>query len=350
MQFVQVTPGAAWLNGRRAFLHLLAEAADALGGRLELEAEFGHVGRFHAASGETRPIFGNALGLNPDSAAQLAADKDYTARLLAGQGIAVPRGMVLFSEAYRARMALKNRRVAAALPTTAEGEAFAERHGYPVIVKPNVGSEGRGVHRPANLSELRGDLAALFLSDDRIRLEECVPGIDTRLTVLDGAVRLAYRRLPPAVTGDGRQALERLVAHELRRLAAEHRGPKLSAEDPRIVRALARQGWTYASVPPPGTVVRLLDSANLSSGGHMEDLTGRLPPEAEALAVKATAALGLRLAGVDILSTDLTKGLAGACVLEVNASPGLDYYAHHGPGQWDRARALVTDVLRSQTR
>jgi len=346
---VRVAPGAAWLAGRRAFLHLLAEAAEALGGWLEMEAVFGHVGRYFAPSGAVRPIFGNALGLNPEAAAMLAADKDYTARLLAAEGIAAPQGMVLFSDAYRARMALKNRAVAEALPALAEAEGFAARLGFPVIVKPNTGSEGRGVHRPATPDDLRADLAALFETDDRVRLEACVPGQDTRVTVLDGAVRLAYRRLPPAVTGDGRSTLAALIARALERLAAEHRGPKLSPADPRIARALAAQGWAAGDVPPEGVQVRLLESANLSTGGRMEDLTGRLPPEAEALALRAVRALGLRLAGVDILSPDLAAGVEGAVVLEVNAAPGLDYYASHGAEQWERARALVTEALAAPT-
>jgi cyanophycin synthetase len=82
----------------------------------------------------------------------------------------------------------------------------------------------------------------------------------------------------------------------------------------------------------------------------MEDLTGRLPPEAEALALRAVRALGLRLAGVDLLSPDLAAGVEGAVVLEVNAAPGLDYYAAHGPAQRDRARALVIDALGGQSR
>jgi glutathione synthase/RimK-type ligase-like ATP-grasp enzyme len=91
--------------------------------------------------------------------------------------------------------------------------------------------------------------------------------------------------------------------------------------------------------------VRLLDSANLSTGGQMEDLTGRLPEAAERLALRAAAALGLRLAGVDLIAPDIAIGIDGAHVLEVNSAPGLDYYAAHGPAQHDRARALVIDAL-----
>ncbi|MEM0935880.1 MAG: hypothetical protein AAF865_16750 [Pseudomonadota bacterium] len=345
MRLVPVTPGAAWLAERRPFVHLLAEAAAALGGTLELDEAFGHLGRYRGPDGCARPLFGNALGLNPEAAAMLAADKDYTARLLAAEGIATPDGIILFSPRYHARMALKNEAVAAALPKPADAEAFAAQVGYPVILKPNSGSEGRGVMHIETEEELRRDLDTLFGSDDRVRLEAYAAGQDTRLTVLDGRVQLAYRRLPPAVTGDGRRTLRQLAEDALGALARTHRGAKLSPEDPRIARAFQRQGLTWNTVPKAGRVVELLESANLSVGGRMEDLTGALPPEVDALAQRAVEQLGLRLAGVDIRSLDVVAGVEGAVVLEVNAAPGLDYYASHGPEQWERARQLLIDAL-----
>ena len=345
MRLRPVRPGDAWLTGRRAFVHLMAEAAERLGGRLELEEAFGHVGRYHPPAGPPRPIFGNALGLNPDAAAALAADKDYTARLLAAEGLPAPRGMALFSPAYAARMRLKNAAVAGALPGLAEAEACAAALGYPVVLKPNTGSEGRGVHRPADAAELRADIAALFATDERLRLEERLQGEDIRITVLDGRVRLAYRRQPVSVTGDGRSTLADLARARLAGLATRHRGAKIATQDPRVQRSLAAQGLSLRDVPAPGRAVRLLDSANLSTGGQMEDLTGRLPEAAERLALRAAACLGLRLAGVDLIAPAIAEGIAGARVLEVNSAPGLDYYAAHGPAQYDRARALVMDAL-----
>lgn len=343
--FRSVRPGDPWLDGRRPFVRLLAEAAGRLGGRLELEARFGHVGRYHAPGGGVRPIFGNALGLNVEAAAMLAADKSYAAEALAAAGLPVPGGMVLFSPAYAARMRLKNAAVAAALPGPGAAERKAAELGYPVIVKPNTGSEGRGVHLSAAPDDLRADLEALFATDDRVRLEAWVPGLDTRLTVLDGAVRLAYRRLPPAIAGDGRRPVRALAEAALAELAARHRGPKLAVDDPRIARTLAAQGVRLDSVPEAGRELRLLDSANLSAGGRLEDLTGRLPAAAEALALRAAQALGLRFAGVDLRAPDLTGRTRAACILEVNAAPGLDYYAAHGAAQRARALALVADAL-----
>ncbi|MEO1677659.1 MAG: ATP-grasp domain-containing protein [Pseudomonadota bacterium] len=345
MELVRVEPGSAWLAGRRPFVRLLAEAAAGLGGQLELEAAYGHVGRYTAPDGTVRPIFGNALGLNREAAAMLAADKDYTARLLAGAGLPAVEGVLVFSPAYGARMALKNAAVARTLGGEKLALEAAERFGFPVVLKPNTGSEGRGVHVARSREELRNDLACLFGSDERVRVERFVPGADTRVVVLDGEVRLAYRRMPLAVTGDGERDVRALAEAALSVLASEHRGSKVAADDPRVVRRLAAEGLSLSAVPEAGRVLQLLDGANLSTGGRVEDLAECLPGPIEAMAIRAAEVVGLRLAGVDILVRDQSEGAGGAVVLEVNAAPGLDFYASVGPAQWTRARAVVTAAL-----
>jgi glutathione synthase/RimK-type ligase-like ATP-grasp enzyme len=340
-----VVPDEAWLAGRRPHVRLMAEAAAALGGRLELEAVFGHAGRYTGPDGRRRTLFGNAMALNPDAAAALAADKDYTARLLDAEGMPAPVGLLVFAPAQVAAMRLKNAGVAEAMPGAEAAAAFAARVGWPVIVKPNGGSEGRGVSRAEGPVDLAADLARLFQREAKVRIEALCPGEDHRLVVFDGRVRLAYRRRPVAVTGDGRQSVAALIEAARVRLAREARGPKLDPGDPQIARRLAAQGLGPASVPAAGQAVVLLPNANLSTGGAAEDLTGRLAPAAEALAVRAAAVLGLRLAGVDILAPDLAQGVEGATVLEVNSAPGLDGYAATGPGPWARARALMADLL-----
>ena len=318
-------------------LRLLVEAAAALGGRLELEAEHGRVGRYTGPDGRVRLLMGKALGLNADAAAAIATDKDYTARLLSAGGLPTPPGVIVVAPGFVAKMRLSNSAVAAGLPGPEVAQAFARDAGFPVIVKPNFGNMGRGVRRAESPAELAADLAEGFLADDRLRVEALVPGRDYRLLVLRGKVIVAYERQPLTVTGDGRRSVAALLAERLARLVERHHGPKISAADPRLARAMDAAGLSPEAVPEAGQSLRLLANANLSTGGAMVDLTGRLPAAAEALAVQAAAALGLTVAGIDILAPDLAAGTEGACILEVNAAPGLDFYASEGPAQWARA-------------
>ncbi|WP_116132378.1 hypothetical protein [Tropicimonas sp. IMCC34043] len=326
-------------------LRLLAEAAAALGGQLELEAEHGRVGRYTAPDGRVRMLMGKALGLNSDAAAALAADKDYTARLLAAEGLPTPPGVIVVSPGFRAKMRLSNRAVAEGLPGPEVAQDFAAGAGFPVIVKPNFGNMGRGVRRAGSAAELACDLEDGFRADDRLRVEALIPGRDYRLMVLRDEVVVAYERRPLAVTGDGRQSVGALLEARLRRLTERYHGPKLALDDPRLARAIAGAGLTAATVLPAGRRVVLLANANLSTGGELVDLTGKVPAAAEALAIRAAAAIGLQVAGIDILAPDLAAGTEGACILEVNAAPGMDYYASEGPVQWARAVAFHARAL-----
>ncbi len=341
-----VSPDAALLARIPPFAALLAEAAEELGARLKLDGQFGFVGRIRAADGRTFPIHGKSLGLNPDAAAHIAADKDYTARWLASEGLPAPEGQLAFSPAYQARMALKNAETARRLPGIEAARTFALARGYPVIVKPNTGSEGRDIHLCDSCDALENGLARGFESDEILRIEPWIAGRDYRLLVLDGQVRLAYERRPLAVTGDGASPLSRLVGDRLEALRRHHRGAKLGPGDPRITGCLERAGLSMESIPPAGTSIRLLDNANLSTGGALVDLTGRLPAEVEILATRAANSLGLTLAGIDILAPDLALGLSGATILEANSAPGLDYYASASPENRRRAGEIVSEMLR----
>jgi len=346
--FRVVTSADPWLEGRRPWVRLLAEAAEALGGTLEMEPTFGHIGRFTPRSGPSRPLFGNALGLNSDASAHLAADKDYTARCLSAAGLPAARGVLAFSPNYQARMALKNTSVAAKLSAEASALRFAETCGYPVIAKPNDGSEGRGIHRATSPRELQRDLETLFLTDDKVRIEPLYRGVEHRLLVLDGKVALAYRREPAKLTADGSNTVGVLLDRFRATLETTLRGPKLDPQSPSVLRTLAVQGLTLDSCPVRGTEVTLVPNSNLSTGGTLHDLTGALGEEAEDLAIEAARVLGLRMAGVDVLASDLRCGPDGAVILEVNSSPGLDGYASAGAGHWRRARAVVEQALAAQ--
>ncbi|REJ72184.1 MAG: hypothetical protein DWQ29_21825 [Planctomycetota bacterium] len=65
---------------------------------------------------------------------------------------------------------------------------------------------------------------------------------------------------------------------------------------------------------------------------------------------RAVDAIGARLAGVDVISPDLTTDLesAGGVVLEVNTTPGL--YIHEGSCNGSVATAILEACLQSSRR
>ena len=82
-------------------------------------------------------------------------------------------------------------------------------------------------------------------------------------------------------------------------------------------------------MPDPQKVVFLRDNANLSTGGTAIDVTEQVHPSNSALAVRAARALGLNVAGVDLVAERIDRLDPAATIIEVNASPGIRM--HHYP-------------------
>jgi cyanophycin synthetase len=88
---------------------------------------------------------------------------------------------------------------------------------------------------------------------------------------------------------------------------------------------MTREGLLPASVLPPGRVLRLRRTANLSRGGTSVDMTHLTHPDNVALCVQVAALLRLDLPGLDLLMPDITRSWreVGAAFCEVNAQPQM---------------------------
>jgi D-alanine-D-alanine ligase-like ATP-grasp enzyme len=89
-----------------------------------------------------------------------------------------------------------------------------------------------------------------------------------------------------------------------------------------------------------------LDSANLSSGGEAVDFSENIHPDFQKLAINITKDIGLRLAGVDILTDDITMPMVDYTLIEVNGSPGLNHYAASGKLAAKRVEGLYLKILQ----
>ncbi|MCG8489978.1 MAG: hypothetical protein MI743_00040, partial [Sneathiellales bacterium] len=88
---------------------------------------------------------------------------------------------------------------------------------------------------------------------------------------------------------------------------------------------LRKNGRDWSDIPAEGEKVRLQDVANVSQGGRYEDLSDRIHPANVRLAERAAQTLGIKVAGVDFLTTDISKPywVSGGCICEVNVMPAL---------------------------
>lgn len=263
-------------------------------------------------------------------AAESAGDKSEAKVLLERIGVPVARGVVVRD--------------------ADELVAAAARLRAPVVVKPLDGNHGRGVTTGLRApEELRAAFAEAARHSRRVIVEEQLPGRDHRILVVDGQVVAVAERRPPHVVGDGVSTVAELVDQVN---ADPRRGDGHEAVLTRIrldaaaLDILARQDLAPDSVPAAGREVLLRTAANLSAGGTAIDRTAEIHPDNASIARRAALAIGLDVAGVDLLAPDITRSIreTGGGVVEVNAAPGLRMHLAPSEGQ---ARDVAQPIVAS---
>jgi cyanophycin synthetase len=213
----------------------------------------------------------------------------------------------------------------------AEALKAAARLGYPVVVKPNDQDQGRGVASGlTNEAAVSAAFAEARKASADILVEQHFEGSDFRLTVHENRVLQVIGRRPGGVTGDGRHTLSQLI--ELEAAMPENRrrerdfGRTLLSLDEEALDLAGEQGLMADSLVEKGRFVRLRRRANVSSGGTPTSVPlSEVHPDNLALAVRATGLLRLNLAGVDLITPDITRSWfeTGALICEVNAQPQI---------------------------
>ena len=306
---------------RRAARELDASLADLGSGFLELSK----------GSARVR-VWLHWVPLEDIVANRLSLDKARVHELLAEQGLPTPE-----------HVELDSRDLDGAL------EFMARRDG-PCVVKPASGTSGgdgvtSGVASREDL--LRARLRA-SRGDRRLLIEGQVPGNAYRLLVLDGELLDAVRRHPPAVTGDGRSNVAELIAAENRsRLAGGGWGGfRVLTVDLEAVLALQRQGLALGSIPEAGREVTVKAVESQNAPRENETVTEPVSPELVGELWAAAQAVGLRLAGIDLVAPDLSRPLreSGGAIVEVNGTPGFQY--HYLVARPEAATPIAVPILR----
>ncbi len=260
-------------------------------------------------------------------AESIAQDKDLTRRLLQCVGVPVPEGR----------------------PVSSADDAWeaAQDIGLPVVVKPQCGNHGRGV--TANLftrEEVQRAYATARLEEPTVMVEQYIEGSDFRLLVINGHLVAAARRDPAQVIGDGKSTIRELVDHVNRdpRRSEGHATVMSKIKIDEVALAtMGQEGLTPESIPTQGQIVLIRRNANLSTGGTATDVTDQVHPEVAACAIDAAKAVGLDIAGIDVLAKDVSRPLSlqRGAIIEVNAGPGLRMHLEPSEGK----RRAVGDAI-----
>jgi D-alanine-D-alanine ligase-like ATP-grasp enzyme len=318
---------------------IVEKVAEEIGAVVVVEPEYRYVGYIKFKNGN-RTFFRNyRFNINYHASAEIIKDKDYTKFFLKEFGYKTTEGKTFFSERF-CQAINSNRDINV-------GFDYAQELGFPVIVKPLNLTHGILVTKVYTKEEYYEVAQKILQNNYALIIERFYSGNDYRILVLDDEIVVAYQRIPLLIKGDGEATVFELMQQKQENFINNGRGEIIKFEDDRIQTNLQRLNFKFNSILPKDKIVYLLDNANLSSGGEAIDLTENIHPDFQKLAINITKDMGMRLAGVDIITNDITSPLADYIIIEVNGSPGLDHYASLGEAQHKRVENLYLKVLKA---
>lgn len=218
-----------------------------------------------------------------------------------------------------------------------------------IVVKPANMNHGDGVtinvDTKAKLRKAVAYARAAGEKETDVIAQQQVTGQEYRFLVVDGKVIAVAGRRPAFVTGDGHSTIEELI--------------KIKNEDPRrgvghvseltlldVDEVIQHRGQKFLhTIPQMGEDIDVLDTSNLSKGGESIDVTDIASREIKKLAVDAAEACFLGIAGVDIMTKDITAETADdSFVIEVNLTPGIRMHQFPSNG---KGRDVAKQIFRS---
>jgi D-alanine-D-alanine ligase-like ATP-grasp enzyme len=211
---------------------------------------------------------------------------------------------------------------------------FAQQHGFPLVIKPNVSGFSRGSHFPiTNYKEL---WKAIFLAKiwwPTTVVEQYLLGKNYRVVVIKGddenQIMSVIERFAPYVLGDGKQSIEQLideentVRHNMNLFPVIHPLSKGS-----VTKAfLDKQQYTLATVPTAGQIVTLFYRISLAPGGVVSVIDQKTIPHVnKALFTRVLDMFGANILGIDVImqqGIDQPYTEQKCILLEVNSRPYL---------------------------
>jgi glutathione synthase/RimK-type ligase-like ATP-grasp enzyme len=275
---------------------------------------------FEVRDGSRTAVFaagaGSPYALNNVRAASVARDKAFCAEALRRAGVPVIEGRMFFSTERWAEMRNPGRE-------PRDARRYVRASAFPVFCKPISASNGLFAEIVESPEAFDAYLERVAEKHFAILIQPYVRAPEYRVFVLDGVVLFSYRKRLPELRGDG--------ASTVQQLAASH--------GQAAARVLDSDGHALSkdAVLAPGAIAILEGPANRSAGGGASEFREGADEELAALALSATRALRLRIAGVDMFAPPDRAPF----VIEVNSNPMIATLEDHS--RWD----LIETIWRA---
>lgn len=198
-----------------------------------------------------------------------------------------------------------------------------KKYNSDVVIKPNLGYQGKGVYHITNEKDLLEVTEDLFKHNYSISICPFYKiKNEYRVIILDSIVKLIYKKINPMVVGDGMSTLKELLMR-----FNEH-----YFQDKDIPDTILKNGEAYT-----------YDFRfNLSKGAIAStDIETKLKDKIITLAIDVTKKVGIRFASVDIIETEDNKIL----VLELNSGVTINKATNFIPNGYNIAKEIYKEAI-----
>lgn len=273
--------------------------------KLEIKIEklsFGWVYKL-SKSNKIRYITGN-FDINKEASSKIASDKYATYEVVKSQNLPIIEHKMIFNPNERKKYIEKD------IWNICCDEFKAKKK---VVVKPNLGLEGKGVFKCKTLDEL--EIAVKFLLEKNTSISIC-PYYDIekeyRAFYLNGKILLIYEKEKPYIVGNGVETIKELVE-------------KLKLPHNKIVKEnLEKLDLSY--IPNQNEKIEISWKYNLTGGATARVIKKEnlIYKTIEELAIRTGKSLDLTFATIDIIKTKENE----IYLLEVNSGVSTNIFSN----------------------
>ncbi|MFA9458538.1 hypothetical protein ACERJO_17475 [Halalkalibacter sp. AB-rgal2] len=291
---------------------------------------FNHSLSFSLSNGEREHHFKVSRGdLVSKQAIDDCQDKGKTYNILRENHIPVPEGNVFGKD-----------------HTKDEMKDYANKLGFPIVVKPTNLSSGRGV--ATNLQSVEEVEQAIdhIINEYQVYdivIERYITGLDHRVYVVGNKVSGVVKFLSANVIGDGKSTITELVErkNQIKKSDPRHvsNARKIQMNDD-MIDFLNKQGLTLKSKIEKGKRIFLRAQGSYVKEREPVDVTDTINPTFKQYAINAVRSIeGLKVGSVDMIVDDEK----GTCFInEVNSRPQIAMHLYPLEG---KARDLPKDII-----
>lgn len=216
----------------------------------------------------------------------------------------------------------------------------------PIVIKPADSGQSKGV--TVGISTRDEAVAAYHAArhySDAVVAQQQIRGKLYRIFVVAGSVPVVTERSAAAVIGDGVQTVEQLIValnQDPRR--GEASDTPMKRVDPEKARQYLGDEL-FHTVLPDGQHQRVGAIESVSEGGEARNCNDEVHSGWIEVAISITNALGLFVAGFDIMTEDISMPPADSYLplLEINSMPGLKIHEFPSQGEPVSLASLLLD-------